>query len=195
MPAIFKFWQLPKSPRRHERHVPSWPPCQPTPTRCPFFHPETPAPTSSITPATSCPGTRGYWIPGHAPSFTSESLWHTPQACTLMRTALASGLGISRSTSSKSPPGLAICAAFIGLTATFVVAIPASFDLSFFLVRALSVTTSPRSRHFTPLLVLPDKAKPQKNAGPALSLSSKGGNLHCATWTENYYALGNAVTV
>src|SRR6267143_20435 len=56
MPAIFRFWQWPKSPRRHARHVPS---CPPTPARCPFFHSETPAPSSSTMPATSCPGTRG----------------------------------------------------------------------------------------------------------------------------------------
>src|ERR1700726_3066784 len=48
MPGIFTFRQFRKSPRRHERHVPSWPPCQPTPTRCPFFHSETAAPSSSM---------------------------------------------------------------------------------------------------------------------------------------------------
>src|SRR5215831_9795028 len=40
-----------------------------------------------------------------------------------MRTSPAPGLGISRSTISKSPPGLEICADFIGVTATLVVAI------------------------------------------------------------------------
>src|SRR5580692_9913188 len=113
MPGIFRFRQLRKSPRRHSRHVLSWPPCQPTPTRRPFFHAETPSPTSSMMPATSCPGTRGYCIPGHKPSFVSTSLWQTPQACTLMRTCPASGVGISRSTISKSAPGLDTCAAFI----------------------------------------------------------------------------------
>src|SRR5215831_12603614 len=113
MPEILRFSQLRKSPRRHWRQVLSWPPCQPTPTRCPSFHLVTPAPSSSITPATSCPGTRGYWIPGHPPSFVSTSLWHTPQACTLILTCPAPGLGIFRSTISKSPPGLEICATFI----------------------------------------------------------------------------------
>src|SRR5579863_4424015 len=61
-------------------------------------------------------------MPGQAPSLVSTSLWHTPQACTLMRTCPASGLGISRSTISKSAPGLGICAAFIGATAILVVA-------------------------------------------------------------------------
>src|SRR5207249_2719852 len=119
MPGIFRFWQLRKSPRWHSRQVPSRPPCQPTPTRCPFFHAETPAPTSSTVPATSCPGMRGYWMPGHKPSFVSTSLWQTPQACTLMRTCPKSGSGISRLTISKSPPGLEICATFIGATSGF----------------------------------------------------------------------------
>src|SRR6516162_809836 len=40
-----------------------------------------------------------------------------------MRTSPAPGFGISRSTISKSPPGLEICATFIGAIATLVVAI------------------------------------------------------------------------
>src|SRR6266850_5007643 len=55
------------------------------------------------------------------------SLWQTPQACTLTRTSPAAGSGISRSTISKSAPGLEICAAFIGATSgsgvTLIVAI------------------------------------------------------------------------
>src|SRR5205823_13441103 len=62
-------------------------------------------------------------MPGHAPSFVNTSLWQTPQACTLMRTCPTPGLGISRSTISKSAPALGICAAFIGAFATVVVAI------------------------------------------------------------------------
>src|ERR1700735_4609632 len=60
MPQTFAFAQFTKSPRRHARQVPSCPPCQPTPTRWPFCQSFTPEPSSSITPATSCPGTRGY---------------------------------------------------------------------------------------------------------------------------------------
>src|ERR1700674_5862524 len=60
MPQTFPLAQFTKSPRRHARQVPSCPPCQPTPTRWPFCHSFTPAPSSSITPAISCPGTRGY---------------------------------------------------------------------------------------------------------------------------------------
>src|SRR5262249_45266708 len=63
------------------------------------------------------------------------SLWQTPQACTLIRTSRAPGSGISRSTISKSPLGLEICAAIIGASdgfaATLSVAInpPASFSV------------------------------------------------------------------
>src|SRR5439155_10071244 len=42
-------------------------------------------------------------------------LWQMPHASTLMRTCHMPGSGISRSTSSQSPPGLVICAAFIFL--------------------------------------------------------------------------------
>src|SRR5439155_26394892 len=62
-------------------------------------------------------------MPGHRPSFVSTSLWHTPQACTLMRTCPVPRLGISRSTIWKPDPGLEICATFIVVTATVVVAI------------------------------------------------------------------------
>src|SRR6185437_13691371 len=130
MPQIFRFAQVPKSPRLHEGQVLSWPPCQPTPTRWPFFHCVTLAPSSSITPAISCPGTRGYEMPGKKPSFVIESLWQTPQACTLMRTCPASGLGISRSTISKSPPAFEICATFMGAIPTFVVAIMPPLNVS-----------------------------------------------------------------
>src|SRR3974377_1781575 len=57
------------------------------------------------------------------------SLWHTPQARTLMRTCPGPGFGISRSTISKSPPDLEICAAFIGATPTFVVAMMPPMNL------------------------------------------------------------------
>src|ERR1700683_1233355 len=67
-------------------------------------------------------------MPGHCPSFVSESLWQIPQACTFTRTCPAVGLGISRSTISKSPPGLGTCTAFIGAIPTFVVAITASYE-------------------------------------------------------------------
>src|SRR5262249_11255134 len=53
---------------------------------------------------TSCPGTRGYWIPGQSPSLTNESLWQTPHASTLTRTHSRSASGMSRSTNSSGPP-------------------------------------------------------------------------------------------
>ena len=40
-------------------------------------------------------GTRGYWMPGQWPSLVSESLWHTPQAWTRMRTCPGPGSGNS----------------------------------------------------------------------------------------------------
>src|SRR5216684_2123543 len=52
-------------------------------------------------------------MPGKSPSFVTLSLWQTPQACTRMRTCPALGLGISRSTISKSAPGFGTCATFI----------------------------------------------------------------------------------
>src|SRR5262245_56232804 len=52
-------------------------------------------------------------MPGQAPSFVTTSLWQIPQACTLVRTSLAPGLGISRSTIWKSAPGFGTCATFI----------------------------------------------------------------------------------
>ena len=98
-------WQVTKSPRRHESQYPQCPPCQPTPTRWPAFHPATPVPSASIVPAISCPGTRGYRMPGHDPCFVKESLWQIPQASTLTRTNPVPGSGFSRSTSSKRPFG------------------------------------------------------------------------------------------
>src|SRR5574341_1834760 len=102
-----------KSPRRQETHCPQCPPCQPTPTRWPFFQIVTPGPTASITPATSCPVTRGYCSPGQWPSFTKASLWQTPQACILMRTVLGPGSGTARFTTSNTPPGPLTCTAVI----------------------------------------------------------------------------------
>src|SRR5262249_7307471 len=80
--------------------------CQPTPTRWPACHrPGTSLPTASITPTTSCPGTRGKVMPGHWPSLVIASLWQMPQAWTLIRTDPGRGSGIGRSTSSRGPPG------------------------------------------------------------------------------------------
>ena len=45
-------------------------------------------------------------MPGNNPSLVKESLWHTPQDCTLIRTCLAPGSGISLSTISRGPLAL-----------------------------------------------------------------------------------------
>src|SRR6266480_1234252 len=65
--------------------------------------------------STLFPYTTLFRSPGQSPSLTNESLWQIPHASTFTRTWPAPGSGISRSTNSKSPPGLLICAAFIFL--------------------------------------------------------------------------------
>src|ERR1700674_1986012 len=52
-------------------------------------------------------------MPGQWPSFVGVVLWQMPQACTRSRACPAPGLGISRSTISKSAPALGTCATFI----------------------------------------------------------------------------------
>src|SRR3954469_17694244 len=107
MPVTFTpVWQAKKSPRRQLSQEPQCQACQPTPTRWPACHRSgTSLPTASITPTTSCPGTRGKVMPGHWPSLVKTSLWQTPQAWTLIRTDPGPGSGIGRSTSSRGPPG------------------------------------------------------------------------------------------
>src|SRR5215211_2650893 len=48
-------------------------------------------------------------MPGNNPSLVKESLWQTPQACTLIRTCIGPGSGMSRSTISKGALGLDTC--------------------------------------------------------------------------------------
>src|SRR3954452_15546367 len=55
------------------------------------------SPTASIRPAISCPGTRGYSIPGTPPSMVKASEWQTPQACTRTSTSPGPGSRSSRS--------------------------------------------------------------------------------------------------
>src|SRR4029450_3170232 len=93
-----------KLPRRHSLHLPQCPPCQPMPTRSPFAQPSTRSPTVSTTPATSCPGTRGYVIPGMRPSFVSTQLCPIPFPPPRTRTWPGPGAGMSRSTISSGPP-------------------------------------------------------------------------------------------
>src|SRR6266571_5918075 len=106
MPVTWPVTHAKKSPRRQWSQRPSYPPFHPTPAGCPSSHPTTPGPTASIAPATSCPGTRGYRIPGQPPSLVSASLWQMPQARTLIRSVPAPGSGIGLSTISSGPPGL-----------------------------------------------------------------------------------------
>ena len=74
-------WQAKKSPRRQLSQEKQCQACHPTPTRWPACHrPGTSLPTASITPTTSCPGTRGKVMPGQWPSLVIASLWQMPQA-------------------------------------------------------------------------------------------------------------------
>src|SRR4051794_15007103 len=99
-------WQAKWSLRRQLSQERQCQACQPTPTHWPACHrPGTSLPAASITPTTSCPGTRGKVMPGHWPSLVKTSLWQTPQAWTLIRTDPGPGSGIGRSTSSRGPPG------------------------------------------------------------------------------------------
>src|SRR5712691_6696422 len=117
-PVTLRWTHIAKSPRWHWAHTKQWPPCQPTPTRCPGRQALTLAPTASMCPATSCPGTRGYSSPGQRPSLTNTSLWHMPHASTFTRTCPGPGSGIARSTTSQSPPGVLICAVCIVVVMT-----------------------------------------------------------------------------
>src|SRR5579884_2589750 len=133
-------------PRRQGSQYPQYPPFHPTPTRCPGVHPATPAPTASTNPTTSCPGTRGYVMPGNVPSLVSESLWQMPHACTLIRNVPARGCGTARSTISNGPFARETCTARI-------VAMNRLRDESPFLNRATRLNDS-RSRR---------SAKPRAN--------------------------------
>src|SRR5712692_9993960 len=86
-------------------------------------------------------------MPGQAPSLVNTSLWQTPQACTLMRTCPAVGLGISRSTISKSAPALGTCAAFMGAIPILVVAMISplsSLDVTSRRCSLVEIDSSPR---------------------------------------------------
>src|ERR1700722_18358814 len=104
------FWQYAVSPRRQVSQVPSSPPKNPTPTRWPTFQVVTRAPTSSMRPIASWPGTRGYTTPGSCPSTVPASEWHTPQASTRIRTCSSPGPTTGFSTRRKVP-GLVISTA------------------------------------------------------------------------------------
>src|SRR5579864_7484919 len=101
-------------------------------------------------------------MPGHNPSLVSTSLWQTPQACTLIRTCPASGVGISRSTISKSAPGLETCAAFICaifIGTTLLVAINPPMNFGHEVGKRLSLQKAAVTRglnlteHFTPTTI------------------------------------------
>jgi hypothetical protein len=73
------------------------------------FQPCTWAPSASIRPTASWPGTRGQSI-GNAPSTVPASEWHIPEASTRIRTSPGAGSRTGFRTSS-SRPGAAACTA------------------------------------------------------------------------------------
>src|SRR3984893_7710611 len=83
------------------------------PTRWPFFQPAMPAPSSSMTPAISCPGTRGYLIPGHPPSFVKRVAMTDSAGLHANYDVAGWREGISRSTTSNSAPGALTWTTFI----------------------------------------------------------------------------------
>ena len=70
------------------------------------------------------PGNARILNSGHKPSLASTSLWQIPQAATLIRTHPGCGVGIVRSTISKTAPGLETCATLIVANATVVITPP-----------------------------------------------------------------------
>ena len=80
-------------------------------TREPTGGPATPGPSAATVPVISWPITAGV---GNATSafITCRSVWHTPHACTLTSTSLASGSGTG-SCSIARPPGAAFSTAAI----------------------------------------------------------------------------------
>src|SRR5258708_13959206 len=86
-PLICSYLQVINSPPPQDSHTKQCPPGQPVPTRSPFFHSVTPPPISSITPATSCPGTRGKVTTPNTPTYATAPLRQTPPASTFICTS------------------------------------------------------------------------------------------------------------
>ena len=97
-------WRCTGSARRRGsgRTSPQWR-TRLTTTRSPGRTPSTPGPTSSTTPAASCPSTTGT-SPPHAPFRAAMSLWQTAHARTATRTSsCCGGSSATSSTESGSP--------------------------------------------------------------------------------------------
>lgn len=90
--------------------VPNLPPWYAPPTRSPPLNRTQPSPTWTTSPTISCPGTRGKTSP-KAPSPTTESVWQTPHASTLMRISPLPGLGMGRSFRTRGEPAFSKTAA------------------------------------------------------------------------------------
>src|SRR6202020_868250 len=93
-------------------------------------------------------GNTGKLNSGPRAFYRENSLWQTPQACTLIRTCPASGVGISRSTTWRPSPGLETCAAFMVPIATCAVAINPPVYFSY--CRKTLFTTGEATTHRSP---------------------------------------------
>ena len=87
-------------PVLHQRHMPQLARVETT-TWSPGFTMVTADPTSSTTPAPSCPSTDGEGQ-GMVPSTTLRSLWHTPAAAVRTTTSVAPGARTSSSSVSSA---------------------------------------------------------------------------------------------
>src|SRR5262249_43120009 len=153
-----------------------------TPTRCPSVHLETPSPRASMTPATSWPGTRGYWSPGQCPFMTAESLWQTPQAATLTRTAPGGGSGIGRSTISNLWFGPASCATRI----VFIVPVPPVVDAVYSASTLWTswMQTEPSPTAAATRLTLLARTSPTANTPGRLVSNRSGGRVSDQPWAR-----------
>ena len=140
-------------------HTPQWPPCQPTPTRCPTRHAVTSGPDRIDMARDLMPRHRAdRRCRDRCRSTTKESLWQMPQASTLIRTLPGPGSGIGRSTSSSGDPGFSTCTARMGRTPfdvglqpkIWLAAMPLKIDCT-----AMAASSTPNTRTITLRAVSP----------------------------------------
>src|SRR2546430_10612526 len=83
------------------------------PARSPALKFVTPAPTASTTPTASWPIIRGSLDSRHSPDAKCRSVWHTPQALTLIKISPGPGCGSATSSTTSGAPGVWRTAAFM----------------------------------------------------------------------------------
>ena len=97
-------WHRRGSPRRQGAHLPQGERHAST-TRSPTCGLSTPSPTSSTTPAPSCPSRIGNGMPHPPLSFTNRSVWQTPVASRRTWTSPGPGPSSASSSTRASSPG------------------------------------------------------------------------------------------